>query len=284
MNGIVDGNEILISFITVTYNCKAELEKTVESLKRQELENCEYIVIDGLSSDGTTDKVATLEVPCGYRWISEKDNGIYDAMNKGIALAKGKYILFLNAGDCLCKDAVIHMKKKLNKSSADIIYGDSISEYVYENVTIYKYKQALASITKDTLMNGMGCVHQCILAKREVLNQLHGFRTKYRTGADWDFLIRSVKTGWTLEYDSFPYCVYNRDGFSAKSHIKERHIIRMDNEMCQGKFDIGYVKDFFCIADMIKRFAGQNRYLKIERRKNLKEINKSEEIRERYIV
>lgn len=282
MNGNPNNKDILISFITVTFNCRKELHKTVFSLYKQDLSACEYIVVDGGSTDGTIDEIKKISLPqlSSYHWISEKDNGIYDAMNKGIKMAQGKYIVFINAGDQICRNSVQRIKKNLSFET-DILYGDSISEYVYKKATIYRYKKALPHIDINTLKTGMGCVHQCMVTKRNLLIELNGFQDNFIVGGDWDFLIRSVKNDAKLKYDNYPYCVYNRAGFSSNSHIKERHNIRKTNNMY--KFiDTNYIRDFFCIADVLKRCLGQKVYSQIEYKKNLHYVKESLQIESKY--
>lgn len=282
MNG---NNTILLSIITVAYNCIDAIKKTMTSVLMQPDTRVEYIVVDGGSTDGTSEYLKKCEAlfTFGYRWVSESDAGIYNAMNKGLRLAKGKYVIYLNADDTLCKDALAKILAEIQTVHTDIIYGDSVSEYVYEEQTIYRYKNALREINIDTLKDGMGCVHQCMVTKNELMQELGGFREEYRVGADWDFLIRAVKQGSSLSHCQYPFCVYNREGFSANSHIKERHIIRKDNRMYE-TFDINYLRDFFCIADMLKRFLGMDIYNRIEKRNNQKHVVESERVGDKYVI
>ena len=281
MNG---NNEILLSIITVAYNCIDAVKKTMTSVLMQPDSRIEYIVVDGASADGTASylKECASAFTFRYRWISESDSGIYNAMNKGLSLASGKYVMYLNADDTLCKEALIKILSQIQIENADIIYGDSVSEYVYDEQIIYRYKSALEEINMATLKEGMGCVHQCIVTKKELLQSLDGFKEKYKVGADWDFLIRAAKQGAILSYCRYPFCVYNREGFSAKSHIRERHIIRKDNQM-YNIIDINYVKDYFCIADMIKRVLGQKFYIWVEQKNSQRYKQESDMIKRTYI-
>ena len=113
------------SIITVVYNAKEELKKTVESIQNQTYKNFEHIIIDGASTDGTFEYIKSLEFN-NMRYISEKDNGIYDAMNKGIDVSKGEYLLFLNAGDKFSTEDILDkIVSKINscKEQPKIIYG-----------------------------------------------------------------------------------------------------------------------------------------------------------------
>lgn len=113
-----------ISVVTVCYNAVDQIEETIKSVVGQTYQNIEYIVIDGGSTDGTTDIIRKYSDKISY-WISEPDNGIYDAMNKGIHVATGDYINFMNAGDYFSSASAISDVVKQINATNDIIYGDS---------------------------------------------------------------------------------------------------------------------------------------------------------------
>ena len=116
---------VLITIISVSYNCKKDVKKTIESLKTQTHKNFEYLVIDGKSKDGTVEEIEKHRKCFKYMTIfSEPDKGIYDAMNKGVSKASGKYIFFLNFGDCFCNENVLNDMVQKMKLNADICYGD----------------------------------------------------------------------------------------------------------------------------------------------------------------
>lgn len=117
-----------ITVITVCYNTVATIERTILSVLNQTHKDIEYIIIDGGSKDGTVDIIKNYASRIAF-WISEKDNGLYDAMNKGILHATGDYINFMNAGDIFSSIDVIEKIFSGNKYDADIIYGNSIAKY-----------------------------------------------------------------------------------------------------------------------------------------------------------
>ena len=132
-----------ISVVTVCYNAVDQIEETIKSVVGQTYPDIEYIVIDGGSTDGTTDIIRKYSDKISY-WISEPDNGIYDAMNKGILVATGDYINFMNAGDYFSSvNAISDVAKQINATN-DIIYGDS---------TMIDYKGRRRISAADTNVN-----------------------------------------------------------------------------------------------------------------------------------
>lgn len=184
----------LITVITVVYNDSKGLTKTINSLKLQtNLTNVEFIVVDGNSSDSTIEIIKSSKVITKY--IIEDDHGIYDAMNKGIDLATGNWILFLNAGDVFYNDDVL---RKLNDTimnlheSINFIYSDYLSGGVI-------YKQFLSL---DFLASHM-INHQNIVYKTELLKDKE-YSTKYKFCSDYKhildnyFIINPYKTGYII--------------------------------------------------------------------------------------
>src|SRR5438105_14705 len=116
-----------ISIITVVYNNVANIEVTILSILNQTYKNIEYIVIDGGSTDGTLDVIKKYKDKISF-WVSEKDNGIYDAMNKGIKVATGEWINFINSGDSYFDNDVLEKimeAEYFNATSIDVIYGNT---------------------------------------------------------------------------------------------------------------------------------------------------------------
>jgi len=173
----------LISVITVIYNNKNLLEKTVLSVINQAYENIEYIIIDGGSTDGTLNIIKKYENKIDY-WISEPDKGIYDAMNKGIDSASGEWIIFMNAGDRFYAIDTISQVFKNYPQDSDLIYGHS--EVVYENGFSRIQK---AGIMKD-LWKGMIFTHQSLFVKLSLMKECK-FNIGNRIAADFEFIYSS---------------------------------------------------------------------------------------------
>jgi glycosyltransferase involved in cell wall biosynthesis len=172
-----------ISIITINYNNLAGLIKTVNSVINQTIKNFEFIIIDGGSTDGSKEYIQQMNEFIDY-WVSEPDNGIYHAMNKGIEVAKGEYCLFLNSGDYFLENTSLSI---LVKSSIgyDIIYGDIIFEgtnKVYRASSKLDFNYFLS----DTIP------HASALIKRELFKKFGLYNQKLTIVADWEFFIKCV--------------------------------------------------------------------------------------------
>ncbi|NJN33942.1 MAG: glycosyltransferase [Saprospiraceae bacterium] len=116
------------SIITVVYNGAAVVEKTIQSVLNQTFRNYEYLIIDGASKDETLNIIKKYNAlyPLSIQWVSERDNGLYDAMNKGLRLAKGRFVLFLNAGDALFEKTTLQKIAHHIKPETDVLFGETM--------------------------------------------------------------------------------------------------------------------------------------------------------------
>lgn len=173
---------LTISVVTVCYNAVETLEETMLSVLNQTYPNVEYIVIDGGSTDGTVDIINKYADKLAY-WVSEPDKGIYDAMNKGIAIATGNYINFMNAGDKYeCFTSL--------SSFVDNILGDA--DIVFGN-TIYKFKSnqfIRKALPLSSLRTKPAFCHQSTLIRQKYHTE-HLYDVAYRIGADYNFMYLS---------------------------------------------------------------------------------------------
>lgn len=170
-----------ISVVTVTYNANQCVEKTIQSIVGQTYDNLEYLVIDGGSTDGTQRIVEKYAERIAV-FVSEKDQGIYDGMNKGIASATGDYLLFMNAGDYFADEDVVKDVARFISSEAtdaDAVYGDTLNELEYGTYPV-RYDAAL-------LGTKMCVSHQAIFVRTELLRS-HPFNLQYRFAADYEQL------------------------------------------------------------------------------------------------
>ena len=177
-----------ISVVTVTYNSLATLRHTIASIADQAGEPVEHIVIDGGSTDGTVDLIR--ETPSIARFVSEPDAGIYDAMNKGLALSTGDYVGFLNADDLYASPtAVASLRECITSRRPDVIYGDL--QYVDAKNTERVIRDWRAGEFSFGHLNwGWMPPHPTFYVRRDLLAELGCFDTKYRIAADYDFMTR----------------------------------------------------------------------------------------------
>lgn len=199
-----------LSIITINLNNCAGLQKTMASVFDQTFTDYEYLVIDGGSKDGSIDEIKKHQNKLVY-WISEKDKGIYPAMNKGIQQAKGEYLLFLNSGDYLVNNEVITQLMAASEGR-DIVYGVMV---VDDNGKLYNkdYPERLSFsyFLKDTLP------HSCSLIKQRLFIEFGLFNESLRTTSDWAFFLNMIcKYNATYKRVPVPFAVFNMDGISSQ--------------------------------------------------------------------
>jgi len=177
----------LITVITVVYNGEEYIERTIKSVINQTYPNVEYIIIDGGSTDGTVDIIKKYDGFIDY-WISEPDNGIYDAMNKGVVLSSGSWINFMNVGDMFHNLNVIEAIR-LNDSNYDIVYG---SIMVFDEKTGIRFENAAEKWELKSFFKGMPVRHQGAFVSMKVLKSEGLFNTKYRVSGDYEWFTRAI--------------------------------------------------------------------------------------------
>jgi glycosyltransferase involved in cell wall biosynthesis len=174
----------LLSIITVNLNNVIGLEKTIESVTNQGFTNYEFIIIDGGSTDGSVEIIKKYADKLTW-WISEKDSGIYNAMNKGILKSQGDYCLFLNSGDWLYHSNVLTECFNLNLKE-DVIYGHQLiqqeNNFVEDGCLDVKY------LSFGALMK-YHIPHQCTFIKRELFTKFGLYDENYRIVSDWLFMV-----------------------------------------------------------------------------------------------
>ncbi len=181
----------LLSIITITYNDLDGLRYTLDSI-REELDQVEHLIIDGNSTDGTKEYLETLSEH--YTWVSEKDKGLYDAMNKGQELATGEYVLFMNSGDGFyTKETLPSILNMLSNDSPDALYGETMYRDEESNNLGIRSEVTTRKLPEELhwkkLINGMLVCHQSFIVKKELtspylLNNL---------SADIDWMISCLK-------------------------------------------------------------------------------------------
>lgn len=200
----------LVSIITVTLNNAAGLANTVNSVARQTYRVFEFIVIDGGSSDGTLEIIKESEEII-TTWISEPDLGIYDAMNKGLSLASGIFVNFLNAGDTYAQTDTLERIFGKNGDGYDIIYGDVIvSNLLKKDAYLQK---AMPFNRKLLLKYGTGVVcHQAVFIRRS-LAPYYELKWHFKSELNWYFDILESETQLKIHQLEFPLINYTVGGY-----------------------------------------------------------------------
>ncbi len=219
------------SLITVTYNAGAVLEDTIQSIITQTYKNVEYILIDGASTDNTMRIVERYRDHI-HTVVSEPDQGLYDAMNKGLSLATGDYVCFLNAGDCLHEDdtllGMVHSVAASHEAPCppDVLYGDTALVDSEGHFLRMRRLTPPEHLTWKSFRHGMLVCHQAFFARRAIAPH---YDLRYRFSADFDWCIRVMKQARYLHNTHLTLVDYLDEGLTTRNHraslIERFHIM-----------------------------------------------------------
>lgn len=232
------------SIITINYNNKEGLRRTIESVIGQTFRDYEYIVIDGGSTDGSVDILKEYDKYITY-WISEKDNGIYNAMNKGIAKATGDYLNFMNSGDCFY-DTEVLQKVAFYNMEDDFIVG---KDYHFNEKT----KQGHTSIqpSRTTMIHFFVATldHQSAFIKKELFEN-SPYDEKHRLVSDWIFFTEKiVKERKRIQFIPDIVCRREEGGLSEQQHEQNRKEI---NDYLRQFLPYGVYEDYATLSKLDK--------------------------------
>lgn len=210
------------SVITICYNAQATLEDTIQSVIAQTYHHVEYIIVDGASKDRTLsiinryrDRITTV--------VSEPDKGLYDAMNKGLRLATGDYVCFLNAGDSFHEDdtlqQMVHTLRELTELP-DVLYGETALVDAEGHFVRMRRLQAPEHLTWHSFRQGMLVCHQAFFAKRTLAEP---YDLRYRFSADFDWCIRIMKKSKVLHNTHLTLIDYLEEGMTTRNHKASLH-------------------------------------------------------------
>lgn len=254
----------LASIITVSFNSESTIKDTINSVLNQTYANIEYILIDGDSNDKTLSIIKSYEQKfknkgIQYQWISEPDKGIYDAMNKGISIAKGEIIGILNSDDWYSNNAIKEVVKVFDTHTFTIVSGERRKVRFNKKPygIHYNEKEIKAYIHKIMPIN-----HAATFVHKTIYKKIGLFDTYYKLSADYDFIYRAYNAGVTFKFTD--KIIVNMRSSGATGQLKnlsitakEDHHIRKKNKV---KFAIYYYlkrKGFnllIIIRDSLKRF------------------------------
>ena len=212
-----------LSIITIVYNNVRDIERTMLSVLNQTYNNIEYIIIDGASTDGTLDVIKKYESRI-TKLISEKDEGIYYAMNKGLATATGDYVLFMNSGDEIYTKGTV-ANVFATADDADIYYGET--EMINDAVQSLGQRRhkVPTQLTWRSFKYGMSVSHQAIYVKRSLAGR---YDEIYQLSSDIDWIINVLKKAKKIVNVNFYIAKYLVGGISKKRHkqsLKERFVV-----------------------------------------------------------
>ena len=196
-----------VSVVTINYNMAAELESTIRNVVDQSYPALEYVVIDGGSTDGSPDVIRRHASNIAH-WVSERDDGIYDAMNKGVAAATGEWVIFINAGDCFCDREVIADIFSAPPEDADILFGDVIRREA-------DGPDKLVQARLDAMPLHMPSSHQSTFTRRRLL-LAHPFAVEFSISADHEFLLWASTQSARLKKVPRAVAIFGRGGTSDR--------------------------------------------------------------------
>ena len=240
------------SIITITFNASAVIEPTLKSILAQSYKNYEYIIVDGASLDDTVAKAKASGVKITHL-VSEPDKGLYDAMNKGIKLASGDYLCFLNAGDAFhapdtLEKIVAAIKNEDNLP--DVLYGETAEVNEDREFVRMRRLQAPAQLTWKSFKQGMLVCHQAFYARREIVPL---YDLKYRLSADVDWCIKVMKRAKKMVNVELTVVDYLQNGLSLQNH--KASLIERFKVMCNhyGWFSTVVNHLWFILRAVIKK-------------------------------
>lgn len=242
-----------ITIVTVCYNCQDSIEETLKSVVKQDYPSLEYIIIDGKSTDGTLDIVHKYQDHIAVL-VSEKDQGIYDAMNKGLLRATGEWIFFLNSGDVFHDTHVLSaLFAENNTKDSDVCWGNYDVRW-YDRIL---HREATLPFFKNkSFYHGMGFTHQAVFVRTHLAKSLM-FDTNYKCCADYNMMIQLYRSGAQFLYIPITIAlVEGRGGFSVenrKKQFKETALIL--GILHSPRFKIFY--HYCCLKMLIKSIIGR---------------------------
>lgn len=228
-------NKPLITVITVVFNGEKHLKQTIQSVIGQTYDNVEYIIIDGGSTDETLDIIRKYEDAIDY-WMSEKDGGIYDAMNKGIDVASGEWLNFMNAGDGFVNGDIIQsiVNEYILKDNKDIISG--YVKIVNSSGKWLGYKHPYKKLKVCDFIKENCIAHQATFIHRDVFKKIGQFSLEYKIQGDYDFWLRAKRYGLMFNHIEMDIANFLNNGLSSDRNRYEISLQEKYNSLLKNQF------------------------------------------------
>jgi len=203
-----------ISIITITFNSAKTLKRALESIQHQTYADIEHVIVDGASTDGTREMIESYaKAHKNVRWVSEPDDGIYNAINKGIKIATGDVIGFLHSDDVFnSADSIEQIAHAFDESGADIVYGDL--QYVRAGKVVRRWQSN--AFHPRSLKYGWMPPHPTMYVRREVYAQVGPYDEWFRISADYDMILRLFQADYKTHYIPFVLVSMETGGASNK--------------------------------------------------------------------
>lgn len=202
-----------LSIITINFNDKTGLEKTINSIINQTWADFEFIVIDGASTDGSKEILEKYQNQISH-WISEPDTGVYNAMNKGIRIANGEYLIFMNSGDSFVDPTILEKIAPQLEFSTDIVFGDAI--FVANNdETIINFPKKLnfSFFYENSLCHQSTFLHKSLFLDNQ-------YNEYFKIVSDWEFNVKNICLyGKSYKHIDEVICYYDLNGISSTQKI-----------------------------------------------------------------
>ena len=244
-----------ISIITINYNDCSGLQKTINSIVDQIYQEFEFIIIDGASTDGSKALIEKYSNTIDY-WISEKDNGVYHAMNKGIKVATGEFIIFMNSCDCFYKPTILEEIAPLLVADFDIYYGDN-----YKVSPNSKRLKTYPEKLKFSFFYHSSINHQSTFIRKSLFEKYFYYNEAYKITSDWEFFV------YVICFANVPYkylkktiTLYDFTGIS--SNPKYSNLLAIEKMQSMQKFFPAFVADYKDVNELNSKRYLQFQYIK----------------------
>lgn len=249
-------NNPLISIITAVFNGEEYLEQTILSIINQTYENIEYIIIDGGSTDGTLDIIKKYENRISY-WVSEKDNGIGDAFNKGVKISRGDYINFQGHGDGLISTDVLEKVFKDVNTDEDMLVSTRIKRIDINGEEIFTSKHII-NFDKRSLLFRMSIPHQGLFMHKSYFNKYGLFDVNNTFCMDYEHLLRSYKEFPKVATSHVISSIWREDGIGRGKTLeiyKEWDKVKRDKNVTNN-FILGFINGWNILKYYVKKLIG----------------------------
>jgi glycosyltransferase involved in cell wall biosynthesis len=246
----------VFSVITVSFNSEDTIEETINSVLSQRDINYEYIIIDGKSTDKTYSIINKYSESID-KIISEKDNGLYDAMNKGIALSRGKYISIINSDDYYTNNHVLYdVMNVFSKENVDTVFGN-IYYFNKKNKNIITRAWEASQFNKGSFVKGWHPPHPAFIVKKSLYDKIGVYNTNYKIVSDYDFMLRAFEINQISSYHIDNYLIAMREGGISTKNIFSRLLTLHELRLVLKKNGIRVNFIIFCINRLVPKIINK---------------------------